>query len=76
MPGTANTRADSVRQLQRGLYRAAKAQPRRNFYSLYDMVDRPAMSWQPWEAAWLGELLPAPRTPSRADDRTEKNDLC
>ena len=49
MPGTANTRADSVRQLQRGLYRAAKAQPRRKFYSLYDKVYRPAVLWQAWE---------------------------
>jgi len=38
----------SVTTLQRGLYRAAKAQPGRKFHSLYDKVYRPDVLWQAW----------------------------
>ncbi len=34
------TKQDSVRELQRTLYRAAKADPRRRFHALYDKVHR------------------------------------
>jgi group II intron reverse transcriptase/maturase len=45
----ATHRAESVRKLQRGLYRAAKSNGARKFYSLYDKVCRPDVLWQAWE---------------------------
>lgn len=45
----ATHRADSVRKLQRGLYRAAKSNGARKFYSLYDKVYRQDVLWQAWE---------------------------
>jgi len=46
---TAIPRAASVRKLQRGLYRAAKSNGARKFYSLYDKVWRQDVLWQAWE---------------------------
>jgi RNA-directed DNA polymerase len=46
---TATHRAESVRKLQRGLYRAAKSNGTRRFHSLYDKVWRQDVLWQAWE---------------------------
>ncbi len=46
---TATHRAETVRELQRGLYRAAKSNEARKFFSLYDKVCRPDVLWQAWE---------------------------
>lgn len=45
----ATHRAEGIRKLQRGLYRAAKSNGARKFYSLYDKVCRPDVLWQAWE---------------------------
>lgn len=45
----ATPRAEGIRKLQRGLYRAAKSNGARKFYSLYDKVCRPDVLWQAWE---------------------------
>lgn len=49
MPMTATHRAESVRKLQRGLYRAAKSNGARRFHSLYDKVWRQDVLRQAWE---------------------------
>jgi RNA-directed DNA polymerase len=46
---TATHRAESVRKLQRGLYRAAKSNQARKFHSLYDKVWRHDVLWQAWQ---------------------------
>lgn len=46
---TATHRAESVRKLQRGLYRAAKSNGARRFHSLYDKVWRQDVLRQAWE---------------------------
>jgi len=38
-----------VRELQRGLYRAAKANRRRNFYTLRDKIYRKDVLWEAWQ---------------------------
>jgi len=41
---------DRTRQLQRALYRAAKASPTRRFHALYDKVSDPDILQSAWEA--------------------------
>src|SRR4029453_11075870 len=43
------TRQDKVRELQRTLYRAAKADPGRRFHALYDKVSRRDVLGRAWE---------------------------
>jgi RNA-directed DNA polymerase len=43
------TGQDKVRELQRTLYRAAKADPRRRFHALYDKVHRRDVLERAWE---------------------------
>jgi retron-type reverse transcriptase len=43
------TRQDKVRELQRTLYRAAKADPGRRFHALYDKVHRGDVLERAWE---------------------------
>src|SRR5204863_4264416 len=42
------TKPDKVRELQRTLYRAAKADPGRRFHALYDKVDRRDVLERAW----------------------------
>ena len=42
------TKQDKVRELQRTLYRAAKADPGRRFHALYDKVDRSDVLERAW----------------------------
>ena len=50
MPEMARTtKQDKVRELQRTLYRAAKAGPRRRFHALYDKVHRRDVLERAWE---------------------------
>ena len=44
------TEKDKVRKLQRTLCRAAKANPRRRFYALYDKVHRRDVLERAWES--------------------------
>jgi group II intron reverse transcriptase/maturase len=44
----ANDTIDPTRQLQRALYRAAKASTTRRFHALYDKVSRPDILWRAW----------------------------
>ena len=41
---------NKVRELQRNLYRAAKADPERCFHSLYDKVYRGDVLWEAWKS--------------------------
>jgi RNA-directed DNA polymerase len=43
------TKQDKVRELQRTLYRAAKADPGRRFHALYDKVHRRDVLKRAWE---------------------------
>jgi RNA-directed DNA polymerase len=43
------TKQDQVRELQRTLYRAAKADPARRFHALYDKLSRKDVSERAWE---------------------------
>ena len=43
------TRQDKVRELQRTLYRAAKADPGRRFHALYDKIYRRDVLERAWE---------------------------
>ncbi len=47
--GAANSIQDKVQELQRTLYRAAKADPRRRFHALYDKVYRRDILERAWE---------------------------
>src|SRR6266542_1438786 len=44
------TKQDRVRELQRALYRAAKADPERRFHALYDKVHRRDVLGRAWES--------------------------
>src|SRR5438270_12152054 len=48
MPIMANRTRDKTRELQRALYRAAKASPTRRFHALYDKVARKDILWRAW----------------------------
>jgi group II intron reverse transcriptase/maturase len=48
MPVTANDTRDTTRQLQRALYRAAKASASRRFHALYDKVSRKDILARAW----------------------------
>ena len=59
------TKLDKVRELQRTLYRAAKADPGRRFHALYDKVYRRDVLERAWElvrankgAAGIDEVVP------------------
>ena len=56
MPAT--SRAESVRKLQRGLYRVAKSNQARKFYSLYDKVWRQDVLWQAWKEVKANDGAP------------------
>ncbi|MDQ3575335.1 MAG: hypothetical protein M3404_10535 [Actinomycetota bacterium] len=45
---TAIATLDKVAELQRALYRAAKASPDRRFHALYDKVHRRDVLWRAW----------------------------
>ena len=45
---TAMATRDKVADLQRALYRAAKASPGRRFHALYDKVHRKDVLWRAW----------------------------
>jgi RNA-directed DNA polymerase len=45
---TATNGADKVRKLQRALYRTAKQDKKKRFYSLYDKVWRADVLWEAW----------------------------
>jgi len=45
----AKTTRDKTRELQRALYRAAKASPERRFHALYDKVYREDVLWRAWQ---------------------------
>jgi RNA-directed DNA polymerase len=48
MPVRANHTRDKTRQLQRALYRAAKASAARRFHALFDKVYREDILWRAW----------------------------
>jgi len=56
MPAT--SRAESVRKLKRGLYRVAKSNQARKFYSLYDKVWRQDVLWQAWQEVKTNDGAP------------------
>ena len=53
------TKQDKVRELQRTLYRAAKADPGRRFHALYDKVYRRDVLEQAWELVRANRARPA-----------------
>lgn len=48
----ANNTIDTARELQRALYRAAKAGPSRRFHALYDKVIREDILARAWQEVW------------------------
>ena len=51
-------RLDKVRALQHTLYRAAKADPGRRFYALWDKVFRRDVLWRAWVAVRRNDGVP------------------
>ena len=62
------TTRNKVQELQRTLYRAAKADPRRRFHALYDKVYRRDILERAWEIQFLARW-PSRRAMQRARDR-------
>jgi RNA-directed DNA polymerase len=48
-PGQCRQPRDKVRELQRTLYRAAKADPKRRFHALYDKIYRSDVMERAWD---------------------------
>jgi hypothetical protein len=62
---------DQVRELQRTLYRAAKADPGRRFHALYGKVYRGDVLERAWELVRApGQVAVSPMTPGLNAERT------
>ena len=68
------TRQDKVRELQRTLYRAAKADPGRRFHALYDKVHRRDVLERAWVQVWRNGGAPGIDHTTIAD--VERQGVC